>query len=721
MANKKGKNRLNRKNFRITLVFFAFILFVFYVIFKYANISIIKGEEYRKMALEQLTKSFRGNDNRGEILDDEGVRIAVNIPAFTIWANPKEYEENSAKTELAAKLAEILDMDTEDIKKSLNGERRSKIVQWASEDQVKKISEIEDLRGITLEEVQKRFYNDGVLFNHILGFTDIDQNGLSGVEMTFNEELKGEPERIVKKTDASNQELPFQNTIHYGGQNHGDVVLTINSKIQRIVQDEAIRTKEDNLAKSVSITVIDPMTGDILAMSDTNLFDPNDHRAPVDEKQAEEWKEKTPEEMPELWQQNWNNLNVNVLFEPGSTFKTVTLAAAIEEGVVDDSTDLYCGGAITDIPGVTLRCVRWQNPHGHLNMTEAFSESCNVAFIEIARKLGREKFLKYIRAFGFGEKSGVRLNAEQVGLIPNDLREMTAVRLATASYGQGIATTNLQMAMATAAAVNGGNLLTPRIVKEVRSGDTVIEKFPVEIRRKVISKYTSDKMREIMEYSVIHMNKRGAVPGYRVGGKSGTAQVAKNGKYIDGLYMSSFIGVAPIDDPKILVLVNVEEPGNGQSFGGAVAGPVSARIMEKVLPMLGVKPSGETVEVKTGVVAVPDIVGKPFAQATKALREVGLRYYIDEEELSEYSIVKEISIPAFTNVDRGTIIDIKLKKVDKKKFTPDFIGLSIVDAIKLAEEYDLDVSVNGEGKCVEQSIEAGSFLEEKKISLTFKE
>ena len=298
---------------------------------------------------------------------------------------------------------------------------------------------------------------------------------------------------------------------------------------------------------------------------------------------------------------------------------------------------------------------------------------------------------------------------------------MTPVRLATASYGQGIATTNLQMAMATAAAVNGGNLLTPRIVKEVRSGDTVIEKFPVEIRRKVISKYTSDKMREIMEYSVIHMNKKGAVPGYRVGGKSGTAQVAKNGKYVDGLYMSSFIGVAPIDDPKILVLVNVEEPGNGQSFGGSVAGPVSARIMEKVLPMLGVKPSDENVELKTGVVAVPDIIGLPFSQATKALREVGLKYYIDEEELSEYSIIKEISIPAFTNVDRGTIIDIKLEKVDKNKFTPDFIGLSIVDAIKLAEEYDLDVSVSGEGKCVEQSIEAGSFLKEKKIKLTFKE
>ena len=556
----KKKTKYNQKNLRIAITSMLFGIFVIYIIFSYAKISIIKGEEYRKLALEQLTKSYKGNNNRGEILDDEGVKIAVNIPAFTIWAIPDQYRENKAPTELVAKLVEILEMEPDYIREKLNGKSRSKIIQWATEDQIKEVSEIEDLNGITIEEVQKRFYNDGVLFNHIVGFTDIDQNGLSGVELTFNEELKGEPERYIKKTDASNQELPFQDTIHYGGKNHGDVILTINSKIQRIVQEEAIRARDDNLAKSASITVIDPNTGDILAMSDTNLFDPNNHRAPVDEKQAEEWKEKTKEEMPELWQQNWNNLNVNVLYEPGSTFKTVTLAAAIEEAAVDDNTDLYCNGAITDIPGVTLRCVRWQHPHGHLNITDAFSESCNVAFIQIARKLGREKFLKYIKAFGFGEKSGVRLNAEQMGLIPNDLKEMTAVRLATASYGQGIASTNLQIAMATAAVVNGGNLLTPRIVKEVRNDDEVIESFPVEIRRKVISKYTSNKMRDILEYSVEHMNKRGKVPGYRVGGKSGTSQVAKNGKYIDGLYLASFVGVAPIEDPKILVVVMVGEP-----------------------------------------------------------------------------------------------------------------------------------------------------------------
>lgn len=715
----KKKTKYNQKNLRIAITSMLFGIFVIYIIFSYAKISIIKGEEYRKLALEQLTKSYKGNNNRGEILDDEGVKIAVNIPAFTIWAIPDQYRENKAPTELVAKLVEILEMEPDYIREKLNGKSRSKIIQWATEDQIKEVSEIEDLNGITIEEVQKRFYNDGVLFNHIVGFTDIDQNGLSGVELTFNEELKGEPERYIKKTDASNQELPFQDTIHYGGKNHGDVILTINSKIQRIVQEEAIRARDDNLAKSASITVIDPNTGDILAMSDTNLFDPNNHRAPVDEKQAEEWKEKTKEEMPELWQQNWNNLNVNVLYEPGSTFKTVTLAAAIEEAAVDDNTDLYCNGAITDIPGVTLRCVRWQHPHGHLNITDAFSESCNVAFIQIARKLGREKFLKYIKAFGFGEKSGVRLNAEQMGLIPNDLKEMTAVRLATASYGQGIASTNLQIAMATAAVVNGGNLLTPRIVKEVRNDDEVIESFPVEIRRKVISKYTSNKMRDILEYSVEHMNKRGKVPGYRVGGKSGTSQVAKNGKYIDGLYLASFVGVAPIEDPKILVVVMVEEPGNGMSFGGAVAGPVSSRVMEKVLPILGIKPSDQTVQKEEPIVQVPDIVGKPFTIATKALKESGLKYYIDTEEVSEYSIIKEISIPAFTNVKRGTIVDIKLQKIDKDKIVPNFIGLNLIDAANLAEEYHFDLSVEGEGKCTYQSQEAGNIIEDNKIKLKF--
>lgn len=715
---KNNKKKYNQKNLRITIVSAAFVLFIIYILYSYADISIVKGEEYRKMALEQLTKSYSGNDNRGVIMDEEGVEIAVNLPAYTIWAIPSEYKDNEAPSELSNQLAEILELDHAYVKEKLNSERRNKIVQWATEEQAKKIRNILDRRGVVIEEVKKRFYNDGVLFNHIVGFTSIDQNGLSGVELTFNDELKGEPERIIKKTDAYNKELPFQNTVHYGGKNHGDVILTINSKIQRIVQEEAIRAKEENNAKSASITVIDPMTGDILAMSDTNLFDPNDHRAPVDEEQRKEWETKTPEEMPELWQQNWNNLNVNVLYEPGSTFKAFTLAAALEEGVVDDNTDLYCGGTITDIPGVTLRCVRWQNPHGHLNITEAFSESCNVAFIQIARKLGRERFLKYINAFGFGEKSGVRLNAEQVGLIPNNLREMTPVRLATASYGQGIASTNLQVAMATAAVVNGGNLLTPRIVKEVRNCGEVIESFPVEIRRKVISKQTSDKMRNILEYSVENMNKKGKVEGYRVGGKSGTSQVAKNGKYVDGLYLASFVGVAPIEDPKLLVLVMVEEPGNGVSFGGAVAGPVSSRIMAKVLPMIGVKPSTEIEIKQEPIVQVPDIVGKPFAVATKMLKESGLKYYI-EDEASEYSVISEISIPAFTNVNRGTIIDIKLKKLDKDKFTPNFKGLNIVEAIKLAEEFGLEVNVEGEGNCVYQSQEAGDLLKDTKIKLKF--
>ncbi|MDY3946586.1 MAG: penicillin-binding transpeptidase domain-containing protein [Ezakiella sp.] len=715
---KKKKSGLSYQARFVIVVFIIFSVIV-YISYRHASIAILNGEKYRKESLAQLTKNMKGNNNRGDILDSTGVKIAVNVPAFTIWANPKYFADNKEPEKLVEGISSVLEIDSNELWGIFRGEKRKKLVQWASEYAINKLYEIDDKRGLEIEERTKRFYNDGVLYNHITGFTDIDSNGLSGIELTFNNELNGEPERIIKKTDAKNQILPFENTVRYGGKNHGNVILTINDKIQRIAWQEAMNTKEKHKAKSVSIIVMDPMTGDIYAMADTNTFDANNPRNPIDDKQKEDWQDKTEEEMVELWQQNWNNLNVNVLYEPGSTFKAITLAAAIEEGRVDDSTDLYCNGAVTDIPGVILRCVRWQNPHGHLNITDSFSESCNVAFIQIARLLGKENFYKYIKAFGFGEKSGVDLNAEQVGLIPNNLKEMTPVRLATASYGQGIAATNMQMAMATAATINGGDLLKPRIVKEVRDGDEIIKSFPVEIRRKVISKSTSDKMREIMEYSVEHGNKRAKASGYRVGGKSGTAYVAKNGKYVDGLYYSSFIGVAPINDPKILVLVGVEEPGDGMTFGGAVAGPVSARIMEKALPILGVSPEGDAEKVEEGIVTVPDILGKMLPIATKELRELGLQYYIAQENISEYSMISSMSLKAGTNVPRGTIIDLEVEAIDKEKIVPNFVGLNIVEAIKLAEEFKIEVKVQGEGNCVSQSKEAGTILEKRNIELIF--
>ena len=467
---------------------------------------------------------------------------------------------------------------------------------------------------------------------------------------------------------------------------------------------------------------MDPTNGDILAMTDTNKYDNNNPRAPRDEEQAEEWKDKTNDEMIGEWQKNWNNLNVNVLYEPGSTFKTVTLSAAIEEGLADDSTELYCNGAVTDIPGIVLRCVRWQHPHGRLDITHAYAESCNVAFIQIARKLGREKFLKYIKAYGFGEKSGVDLNGEQSGIIPQTVLDMTPATLATVSYGQGIASTNIQSCMAMSAAVNGGYLLKPRIVKEIRSNGEVIKRFPVEIRRKVISKRTSDKMREIMEVTVNENNKLGRVEGFRVGGKSGTAMVPDKGKYLKDKYIASFVGVAPIDDPKVLVFVSVEEPGNGIPYGGTIAGPVSSRIMSDIFPILGIKPTTEAHENKDEVLSVPNIMGMSLKDAAKLLNESKVKFRLDQDDIKENSIVEEVNPAVGSYIGKDAIVLIEVKNLKPEEEVPDFKGLTIDEAKDLAKSRGVKINTSGKGKCVKQTVPPGSEIkDDMRIDLVFEE
>ncbi|MCI6610468.1 MAG: PASTA domain-containing protein [Ezakiella sp.] len=730
--NIKTKNKLNRTRVLVLGLFFGcFSLYVLYTLF---SVSVLRGEDLKKEALAQWTKSYKVKNSRGEIFDRDGVKLAVNIPAYNVWLNPKEYNGSNAssnvvggnenKEQFIQKVSEIFNVDSDEILDILSKDKRRKIVQWADKETIDKLEEVGefDWKGLEVEEVQRRFYPDGTLYSHILGFTNIDQIGLSGVEFSMNESLIGKPETVIKMTDSYNKVLPFSQEKTFGGSGYGDVVLTVSDKIQRIADKEAKKALEENNAKSVSVIVMNPTNGDILAMSDTNIYDNNNPREPKDEAQREEWKDKTDEEMVAEWQKNWNNLNVNVLYEPGSTFKTVTLAAAIEEGAADDSTELFCNGMVTDIPGVVLRCVRWQNPHGRLNITSAYAESCNVAFIQIARLLGKEKFLKYIQAFGFGEKSGIYLNGEQSGIVPQTINDMTPVTLATASYGQGVAVTNLQTVMATAAAVNGGYLLRPRIVKQIKNGEEIIKSFPVEIRRKVISKLTSDKMREIMEVAVNQGNKLARVEGYRIGGKSGTAMIPENGKYLENKYVASFVGVAPIEDPKVLTLVSVEEPGNGIPYGGTIAGPVFSKIMSQILPLMGINPETQVQDKETAQKIVPDVIGLTLKEGAEKLGEVGIRFHIEETDVMENSIIEKIEPDVGTVIVDNRIVKLNVRNLKPEEEVPNFMGLTIEEAKDLAMKRNLTVHISGEGVCILQSVEAGSEIKEgMAIDLNFAE
>ena len=374
-----------------------------------------------------------------------------------------------------------------------------KIKQWITKEEAKKLRNLR-LSGIEIVEDNKRFYPYEDFASHILGFTDIDGYGLYGIEKTYDRYLSGTPGRWVKTEDARGRQMPYDGERVYDAEDGLNVVLTIDEVIQHFAEKAAMESLITTKAKNVSIIVMDPKTGDILAMTTLPQYNPNNPREPLDEKEKEKWKELPEEELQKKWYDMWRNFAINDAYEPGSTFKTIVAAAALEENVANMDSHFYCNGFIRDIPGGVLKCSRWYNPHGAQTLKEGMENSCNVVFVNLGRSLGKEKLYKYIKAFGFGEKTGIELTGEQGGIIPPNTDVIKEINLATMSYGHGIAVTPIQLINAFSAIANGGNLMKPRLVSKLidNEGNVVIENKP-EVIRQVISKTTSDMMLEMME------------------------------------------------------------------------------------------------------------------------------------------------------------------------------------------------------------------------------
>lgn len=686
------------------------VLAMFGLTIRLGYIQIVKGEELKKGALEQWTKGIYINAKRGTIFDRNGKKLAISVSSHTVWASPADIKDpaNTAK-----KIAEVLSLDESEVYEKITKDINViKIKQWISMEETKKLRDL-NLSGIEIVDDNKRFYPYGEFASHIIGFTDIDNNGLYGIERTFDKYLSGTQGMWVKTEDARGVEMPYGGEKIYDPEDGLNVVLTIDETIQHFVEKYAKKKLMETNAENVSIIVMEPSTGDILAMTNMPQYDPNTPREPLDEKTKREWESLSQEELQKRWYDMWRNFSINDSYEPGSTFKVIVAAAALEENAVQVNSTFYCNGFVTDIPGAVLKCARWYNPHGHQTFEEGLENSCNVVFVDVGRRLGKEKLYEYVKAFGFGEKTGIELTGEQAGIIPVNTNIIKEVNLATMSYGHGIAVTPIQLITAVSAIANGGKLMTPRLVSQlVDSEGNVVKTFEPEVKRQVISEGTAETLLKLMEGAVSEGTGSNAyVPGYRVAGKTGTAQKIIDGRYAPGKYIGSFVAIAPANDPKIAVLVIVDEP-EGIYYGGSVAAPIAGDLIEETLNYLEVSRefTEEEKEEFQYTEIVPDVRNLTIGEAGKILTQLGFRYTTESYNIEENSVViEQFPLPG-TEVTKGSIIDLYLDsdyKSENRIIVPDLSGKAKEDVIRLLDSLGLIYEFEGEGKVIDQTPKPG--------------
>ncbi|MGL6105807.1 stage V sporulation protein D [Romboutsia sp.] len=595
-------------------------------------LQLIKGDWLSTKATDQQTREIPIEPKRGTIYDRNMKEVAVSVTKYTVWCKPVEVKD---KDGTAKKVSEILGKDYEDIYKLVNKKNMAlvKIQRWIDDEKATKIRESK-IAGIWVAEDNQRYYPYGNFAPYVIGHTSTDSQGIAGVEMKYDKKLRGTSGKLIIGTDASGREIPQGIEKYYEPVQGNGLVLTIDEVIQHYAEKAVQKAYELNNAKRVSVVAMDPKTGDILAMASKPDYDPNDSRTPIYPYYQEELDKYSDKDKIKGYYQMWRNPLVSDTYEPGSTFKLVTSAAGLEENVVKEDDKFVCSGSVT-IGGRKLKCWRHYRPHGEQTFAQGVQNSCNPVFIEVGNRLGVSKLYNYIEGFGFMNKTGIDLPGEAKGIVYNE-KNVGPVELATISFGQSISVTPMQLITAISAIANDGKLMQPRVVKAYtdNKGNITDEVSPKMIRQ-VISEETSKELMDIAQSVVSKGSGKAAyLPGYRVGGKTGTAQKVIDGKYAQGKYICSFMGIAPTDDPQIVVLAIVDEPTGVSAFGSTTAGPIVKEILSGALPYLGVKQQyteEEKKQFEKEKVVVPDVRNLPIEEATKILEESGLKVNLDTD------------------------------------------------------------------------------------------
>ncbi len=612
----------NKKRLILSLFIICFVFTL--LIFRLGWIQIVNGEKYRMHAISQQTRDIPLPAKRGIIFDRNGKELATSISTYTVWGTPIEIDSPEV---VAKSISNILEIEENDVFEKISNKKSGlvKIVKWIDKEKADEIRK-EGLSGISIAEDNKRFYPYGNFASYVLGHTTDDNRGLGGVELSYDKVLSGLSGRWIKNTDAAGRQLPYGIEKYYEPENGLNVVLTIDEVIQHFAEKAVENALVTTKAKRIMSIVMEPKTGDILAMVVKPDYDPNEPRIPIDEEEKDKYNQLTNEEKQELWNKMWRNPIVSDTFEPGSTFKLITSAAGLEEGVIEPNSPFYSPGYIM-VAGSKISCWRSYRPHGHQTFTEAVQNSCNPVFIEVGQKLGIDKYYKYINGFGFANKTDIDLPGEGSSILQNK-SSAGPVGLATMSFGHGLSVTPIQLITAISTIANDGKLMQPRIVKELTDNSSnVIHRYEPNFIRQVISKKTSTELSLIMESVVTDGSGLNAyIPGYRVGGKTGTAEKVIDGKYSSGDVYSSFVAVAPINDPEIAVIAIIDEP-QGIHFGSQIAAPIVKEIVNDTLRYMEVElqyNEEEQQKFARAEVAVPELRSLTLVEASKILLDNNL-------------------------------------------------------------------------------------------------
>ena len=724
--NVRRANRIIQTRSFVLMILMGVVMFVL-LFFRLFDLQITRHEELQGKAVNQQTRRTVVTANRGTIYDAGGNILAISSSAETIILSPLEIDNAVNDTEdpvswtkesLAAGLAEILGKDASAIRKRMdNVKSQYEVIQLrADEDTAAKVRSYVDenkIAGVHLVADTKRYYPYGSLAAQVIGFVGDENTGLYGLEAYYEKELEGQSGLVISSKDQAENDMLYTYEQYFAAKNGSDLTLTLDTTIQYYLE-KGIESMVDKFsaANGASGIVMDARTGGVLAMASYPNYDLNDFLT-VSDQTLQERIERGESTVADMQLLQWRNKALNDTYEPGSTFKILTLSAALEEGVVDKTTTVNCGGSV-NISGYTIHCSN-KNGHGLQTLVQSVGNSCNPAFINYGLRIGSEKFYEYMRSFGLMNTTGIDLGGEAVGVFAAD-SSFTQLDLACYAFGQNFTVTPLALIAAQAACINGGYLYTPYLVERITDSDGNVtyrhDNTPV---RQVISEQTSATVRECLEYVVASgTGKNGQVAGYRIGGKTGTADKGQTGDVV-----VSFLCFAPADDPQVIMLITMDTPSRATGTyvsGGNMVAPTASTVMAEILPYLGVEPSYSAEELLGMDTTVPNVIGMSVEEAKAKLKDRALSYKIvgDGETITDQTPAGGAIIPGKSSV----ILYAGEEKSTGKCVVPHLIGKTPSEANTTATAAGLLIRFSGTTgsesssvRVLSQSIDEGTEVE----------